>query len=617
MFRFLGKVIVGLLAFVGTVVLVIVGAAWVLAPHFMPARESLPGSFVLTVDLDQPVLEGEGGGWFGSSDGKAVSLRTLLDALERAAADDRVKGLVAHIGTPRMGMAQAQEVREAVHAFRANGKPTYVYAETMPAGGGKGTLAYYMASAFGEIWMQPSGEVGLVGVAMESPFFAQALTDVGLAFEASSRHEYKGVLAGFTENSMPQAQEENLRRLVASWFDQMKAGISAARTIQLDALDSMIDRAPLLVTEAVETGLVDKAGYRDQFRDAVREALGEQDRLTVGSYMARRDDSQPETARRIALIHGTGMVVSGGGDGLSPFGQANVLRAQDLADAIDLAVNDERVAAIVLRLNSPGGDYVASDTARRALERAREAGTPVIVSMGNMAASGGYFIALEGDRILASPGTVTGSIGVAAGKLVARRLWDDLGVTWTRIAEGGNAAMWSMNSPFSVAARRALDNRLDAIYADFTDRVGAARNMEGERLNLAARGRVFTGADALSMGLVDQLGGLREAIQAARQAAALAPDEMVAVVPYPKPEDPLKMLLRLLDDPSALPGMARTLAGVPDADLRALGRLAVVLGPVLEPLMRALPSGDVSSEAVELRYMGPVAPNVRGHDIQP
>jgi protease-4 len=597
MFRFLGKVIVGLLAIVGSLVLIVAAAAWFLAPHVVPTRDPMPDSFVLTVDLDAEVLEGETGGWFpgGPPGGGAMTLRTLLDGLERAAADDRVKGLVARVRAPEMGMAQAQEVREAIHAFRINGKPTYVYADSMPPNGAQGTLAYYLASAFGEIWMQPSGEVGLIGFVMEAPFAADALADIGLAFESSTRHEYKGVLSFLTESDMPSAQRENQRRLIASWFDQTKADISAARGLDLVALDRIIDTAPLSVAAAREAGLVDRAGYRDEFRAALRETLGEQARLTLGDYMRRRDDAQPDDARRIALIHGVGMVVPGAEDDGPGFGSRRTLHAETLADAIEEAVEDERVAAIVLRLNSPGGDYVASDTARRALARAREAGTPVIVSMGNVAASGGYFIALEGDRILASPGTVTGSIGVAAGKLVARRLWDDLGITWTRIAEGENAAMWSMNTPFSVSARRALDRRLDAIYTDFTARVGAARNLEDDALDMTARGRVFTGADALNMGLVDQLGGLREALRAARQAAALPEDEPVVVAPYPTPKNPLDRLLKMLMDPAGLPGLAGTLSGLSASEFQALVRLVRVLGPLAEPLARALPAPDGAS----------------------
>ncbi|MQX36044.1 S49 family peptidase [Roseospira navarrensis] len=610
MFRFLGKVIVGLLAMVGTLVVIIVAAAWIAAPYVLPdrGRDPLPGSIVLTVDLDRALLEGEGPGWAGGADPDAMTLRTLLDGLERAASDDRVRGLVARVRSPEMGLAQAQEVRDAVHAFRANGKPTFVYADSMPSGAGRGTMAYYLASAFEQIWMQPSGELGLIGIAMEVPFAAEGLADLGLAFEASSRHEYKGVLAMASETDMPAPQEENQRRLVASWFDQIRADISAARSVDLDALDDSIDSAPLLVPDAVDAGLVDRAGYRDQFRDAVRDTMGENGRLSVADYMTRRDDPQPTDARRIALIHGVGMVVPGESRGVSPFSGRPMLHAEDMADAIESAVQDERVAAIVLRLNSPGGDYVASDTARRAVALARDSGTPVIVSMGNVVASGGYFIALEGDRILASPGTLTGSIGVAAGKLVARRLWDDLGISWTRLAEGDNAAMWSTTAPFSVSARRALDRRLDAIYADFTDRVGTARDLDGMRLDQAARGRVFTGTDALGAGLVDGLGGLREALAAAREAAALPADEIVVVAPYPAPRDLTDLLMDLLRNPDALPGLMQGLAGLPDSDLRALARVAAVVAPLLEPLAGRMSPTDPPA----LLFDGPTAPTGPG-----
>lgn len=609
MFRVLGKLILWMLAIVGLVVLVVVGAAALVVPRVWPHQKPLPEAVLLTVDLDQTVLEGTAESWLPGGGGDGIALRTLLEGLERAAADDRVKGLVARVRSPDMGMAQAQEVRDAVHAFRANGKPTYVYAETMPAGG-RGTLAYYLASAFETIVMQPSGEVGLIGVAMETPFLAAALEDWGLSFEVSARQEYKGALASLSEESMPPPQEENMRRLVASWFDQMQAGISAARGVSLAELGQITDRAPLLAGEAQAAGLIDTLAYADAFEETLETAFGDAKKLSVARYVDRRDDAEPEDARRIAVIHGVGPVLPGGGKETADFGMADTLRAGDLADAIDAAVEDERVAAIVLRLNSPGGDYVAADTARRAVERARERGTPMIVSMGDVVASGGYFIALEADRILASPGTITGSIGVAAGKLVARDLWDDLGVSWTRLAEGRNAAMWSVNDPFSLAARRALDRRLDAVYEDFTERVGAARDLSGEALDRAARGRVFTGADAVLVGLVDQTGGLRTALQVARDMAALPADEPVVVAPYPAPRDPLTRLLRLVEE-RGLPGLASGLGGLSSDERRALTRLLAVLGPVLsalDPLMTQADGVPGTDSAARLRYDGPTGP---------
>jgi protease-4 len=263
------------------------------------------------------------------------------------------------------------------------------------------------------------------------------------------------------------------------------------------------------------------------------------------------------------------------------------------------------VAAIVLRLDSPGGDYVAADTARRAVARARESGTPVIVSMGNAVASGGYFIALEGDHIVASPATITGSIGVAAGKPVARGLWDDLGVNWARLSEGRNAAMWSINEPFSLAARRALDRRLDAVYADFTARVGAARDLEGAQLDRAARGRVFTGADAVDLGLVDRIGGLRDALRIARDTAALPADEPVVVAPYPEPLDPLDRLMRLLES-RGVPGLATAVSGMSESDLRALARVLGAVRPLLSMIDQTagLPPTGMSMLYDEPPYSG-------------
>ncbi|MBB4265798.1 S49 family peptidase [Roseospira visakhapatnamensis] len=606
MFRFLGKLIIGLLALVGGLVVVTAIVVALVLPNLMPQRDPLPGAMVLTVDLDQDLSEGEDDPWLGLGDG-ALPLRTVLDGLERAARDDRVLGLVARVRTPTMGLAQAQELRDAVHAFRTQGKPTFVHADTLTAGGGNGTLAYYLASAFEDVWLQPSGEVGLTGLALEVPFIAKALRDWGLRFEGEARHEFKGVLAGLQDDSMRPAQAQNMGRLVASWFDQVVADVSAARDIPVGDLTAVIDRAPLLAPVAQEVGLIDRQGYHDEFKDAVQEALGEHDEVSVTAYMAREDSAEPEDARRLALIHGVGAVTFGDDDDRPSFSRG--LSAEGLESAIHEAVEDERVAAIVLRLDSPGGDYVASDRARRAVAMARERGTPVIVSMGNVVASGGYFIALEADQIVASPATVTGSIGVAAGKLVLEGFWAEQGVSWAALDEGANAAMWSSNRGFSAAARRALDRRLDQIYADFTTRVGQARELTLAGVDEVARGRVFSGADALEVGLVDRLGGLREALRVAREAAALPADEAVVVAPYPEPRPPIERVLDLLEDRGGLPGLA-ALAGAQAEHLRLLA----TLGPVLEPAaalagrlrasgLMAPPSG--AADPVRLHYGGP------------
>lgn len=603
MFRVLGKLIVGLLAIVGAIVLVIVSAAALIIPGMIPETSPVPDRVILTLDLDQPVEEGVGSEWLPGQAGGGTRLYALLDTLDRASRDERVQGLVATVRAPDMGLAQAQEVRDAIQAFRASGKPAFVHAETMPAGGG-GTKALYVASAFDEIWMQPSGEVGLTGVSAEIPFLAEALGEWGLSFDALARQEYKAALSSLSESDIPPPQEANMRRLVTSWFDQIQAGLSAARGVGLEDLRPIIDRAPISVEAAIEAGLIDRAGYGAAFDDAVEAAMGDHPRLSVGAYGDRLEVARSEDARRIALVHGVGPVVPGGGDDALPFGTGASLRADDLAKAVRMAVEDERVAAIVLRLDSPGGDYVASDTARQAVAQARERGTPVIVSMGNVVASGGYFIALEADHVMASPGTVTGSIGVAAGKPVASALWADLGVSWARLAEGRNAAMWSINAPFTPSQREALNRRLDAIYADFTTRVGAARELSETALDRAARGRVFSGADALDVGLVDELGGLRAAFRLAREAAALPADEPVVIAPYPAPKDPLTRLLELLES-QGLPGVAGGLSGLSGADLRALARLARSLEPALGLLNDTAPPADSSAE---LRYRGPTEP---------
>jgi protease-4 len=469
-------------------------------------------------------------------------LRTVIDGLRRAGKDDRVKALIVKIGGG-IGLARAQELRDAITAFRTSGKLTVAWAETFGETG-LGTVPYYLATAFEQIHLQPSGDVGLTGVSLEEPFFKDVLAKVGVTPRFVKRYEYKTAPNSFVESDYTPEHAESSGRLIASIGEQIVAGVAAARGLTEEKVRELIDTGPLLGAEAVEAGLIDKLGYRDEVYAAVRAATpGAQlrylSRYTRTHGLAKR---LPTGGKQdvVALVQGHGPIRLGR-SGRSPLpGQSSAIGSDTMAAAIRSAVKDDRVRAIVFRVNSPGGSYVASDAIWREVVLAREAGKPVIVSMGNVAASGGYFVAMAADAIVAQPGTLTGSIGVFVGKPVISELLDKVGVTMGSVQSGAHARMYSTSRDFTDSELERLNTFLDRIYDDFTAKAASARGVSQERIHELARGRVWTGADAFENGLVDELGGLDHAIALARKKAGLPVDAPVRPYPHTTPLERLR-----------------------------------------------------------------------------
>ncbi|MEW5726433.1 MAG: signal peptide peptidase SppA, partial [Pseudomonadota bacterium] len=573
--RRLGRILVGTLAVVGLLTLTLVGVAiWGLS--HLDRDKPLPKRMVMTLDLEAEFQEGESGDPFRRFQGdKVYVLREVVAAIDRAAKDERVTGLFATIGDPRLGMAGAQEVRDAVLRFRASGKPAVVFAETLGEAGG-GTIAYYLASAFGEVWLQPSGDVGVTGFLAESPFFRGTLDMLGIQPRFSARHEYKSAIEAFTETGFSEKHAESLNALLDSWMDQAVTGVAAARRLPPEKVRPLLGNGPLLAAEALSAGLVDKLGYRDDALAAASGLATKPKEVDAGDYAARLSE---RGGTRVAVITGTGAIHRGESD--APFG-ADGFGSDTIAEAFRDAIDDPEIKAILFRVDSPGGSYVASDTIWHEVRRARAAGKPVVASMGEVAASGGYFVAMAADRVVAQPGTITGSIGVFSGKFVLADFWNKLGVTWDRVERGDNAGMWSFNRDFSPQAWDRLNLMLDRIYDDFVAKAAQGRNLPAERMDAVARGRIWTGADAQKVGLVDVLGGYDVALAEVRKLLKLSPDDTLDLETYPKAKEPWQVLAR------ALGGM-----GAGQAEMRTLARVMKVLEPVAEQVDAAGPGAGM------------------------
>ncbi|MGO9926357.1 MAG: signal peptide peptidase SppA, partial [Mycobacterium sp.] len=513
-------------------------------------HHGVPNGCVLELDLRTvpPETTGFDPLVFITGGSRPMSLRDTVAAIHRAAEDPRVAGLIARVQLAASPPAAVQELREAIAAFSAL-KPSVAWAETYP-----GTLSYYLASAFGEIWMQPSGSVGLIGFANNATFLRDALDKAGIEAQFVARGEYKSAANLFTEGGFTDAHREAVTRMLESLQEQVWEAVAESRKVDSDALDELADRAPLLRDNAVASGLGDRIGFRDEAYARIAELIGVDDvspeegdsdgppRLYLaryaGSGRSRLAPPMPSVPGRrskptFAVVTIDGAIVNGrGGPQFLPLG-TSAAGADTITAALREAAADDSVSAIVLRVDSPGGVVTASETIWREVKRARERGKPVVASMGTVAASGGYYVSMCADAIVANPGTITGSIGVITGKLVVHDLKERLGVGSDTVRTNANADAWSADTPFTPEQKAHREAEADLLYADFVERVAEGRNLTTEAVDVVARGRVWTGADAFERGLVDELGGFRTAVRRAKVLAGLDEDTEVRVVSYP------------------------------------------------------------------------------------
>ncbi len=536
------RFLVGVLATVGGLALVVAVVALMIGLVSWAGKGGVPSKTILEADLEQDFVE------YVPDDpvakamlGKAPVVRDVVEALERAAEDKRVVAFIAKVGGTGPGLAQAQEVRDAVLAFRAKGKRAVAWADTFGEFG-PGNVGYYLASAFDEIHLQPSGDIGLTGLMSEAPFLKGSLDKLGIVPRMDHRKDYKNAMNMFTETKYTDAHREATSKLLGSMFDQMVAGISKGRKIPEQEVRALFDRGPFLGKEAKDAKLVDALSYRDEVYGGETKRAGEGAKLLYLNVYLDRAGRPHEKGTAIALIYGVGGV-GRGASGYSPlFGGAS-MGSDTVTAAFRAAIEDKDVKAILFRVDSPGGSYVASDSIYRETLRAKAAKKPVIVSMGDVAGSGGYFVAMAADKIVAQPGTITASIGVLGGKMVTKGLYDKLGLTWDEVHTSAPGTMWSGLHDYTAQEWSRFQGWLDRVYEDFTGKVAAGRNLPKEKVLEIAQGRIWTGEDAKRLGLVDELGGFAVALKLARQAAGLPADAKVRLKVFPKPKSTLDLFL--------------------------------------------------------------------------
>ncbi len=496
---------------------------------------------VALIDMDQPLQErAPAFSLFGDN---SLTIHSIIDRLHRARDDKNLRAAVIVFGNTGFSLSQAEEIRAALDEVRKAGKRTFVYCDAYD------TAIYTAATGATDICLLSGGEMMMPGVGLETMFYKGLFDKVGVNADYVQIGEYKGAEEPYTRTAPSDELRGELNKLVDSLYGQIIDGISSHRNLSKDAVKQAIDEAILTAKSAKERKLVDHLVDRDGLRDLIQDELGHDIKVLASYGVAERErmdfsnplallqmlSKRPEVSDKpaIALIHANGVIVDGAtGDSL--LGGGGEIGGDDLRKALRAASRDDNIKAIVLRIDSPGGSALASEVMWQAAHHAAE-DKPLIVSIGGMAASGGYYLASAGDHIFADPTAIVGSIGVVGGKFVLKDLFGKLGLTTEEFSRGRNADLFSSNQPFTDRQRRMVTNWMRQTYDQFTERVMTNRAGKIKNIDDVARGRIFIARQAKDLGMVDDLGGIEDAIQyAAGEAELKAGEYEVRTIPAPR-----------------------------------------------------------------------------------
>jgi len=490
-----------------------------------PSRLSLPSNAVLVIDATGQIEEQRSPDLFSAFSGFTTPvLHDYVDAIDAAAKDSHITGLVVRIAPLETGWGKLEEIRSHLLAFRKSGKPSICYLGY----DGIGNPEYYLASACQQIWLVPTAPVSIRGMMAEALFFRGTLDKLKIVPEFYHIAEYKTAGNTFTEKQFTPAHKEEVEGLLHSIYDLYLNDASKARGMDRAQFETLLNRGPFSSSDAVTNKIVDRLGYWDQLQGYFKDRNRTWNPISLNRY---RSSISNDGSARIAVVHATGLIVSG--DSSSTPGGGSVMGGDSVAADIRAARTDYSIKAIVLRVDSGGGSVVGSEVIRREVELANQV-KPVVVSMSDVAASGGYWIAAPARKIVADPGTITGSIGVLIGKFNVSGLYALLGMSTDSVATSDNATMFSAQQNFTPAQRAYIQKSLNDTYADFTKGVAQGRKMTVEAVDKIGKGRVWSGAQAKELGLVDELGGLDRAIEIAKQLSNIPAGESVHIVRYPE-----------------------------------------------------------------------------------
>ncbi len=499
---------------------------------------------------------------------RPASLRTVLESLERSAADPKVTGVVVRVSMlPGTGWGKVQELREAITRFRKSGKPAYAHIEFC------GNKEYYLATACAKIYAVPTALVGLSGLEAEVTFLRKTLDKIGIEAQFEGVGRYKNAPNQFTETGFTEPHREQMEALLDSLHGQFVEAIAKGRGKTEDEIQALIDAGPYDAVQAKEAGLVDDLLYQDQIEERLKNAA----RTTPGHYLRAAKGLTLDGRPHVALVYAVGDIVMGESQSGGGLGGDGLAGSDTLAGALRQARDDDSIKAVVFRVYSPCGFGPAAYVIWLEVLLTRKS-KPVVVSMGDYAASGGYYISMSSDGIVAQPGTITGSIGVFGGKFNLKGFYDKIGLSKEILVRGKYAALYSEYRPWTDEERSKIRSQMVAFYKDFVSRVAEGRKKSYDEIDAIAQGRVWTGIDAKRLGLVDELGGFDVALALAKKKAGIPKDQETAIVILPERKGLFEALMERQDEgaiaqrlPSDVRSMLRWLTllgdGVPMARL--------------------------------------------------
>ncbi len=495
----------------------------------------VPQKAYLKIDLGGTISE-TAQARFPTMSGSSLSIHDLWLHLERAARDERIKGVLLRIQHMDAGFAKVKEIGSLIERFAASKKPVAAF---IVDGGLK---EYYLASFADKVVMFKGGALAISGIGAEALFLKNTLSKLGVQAEIFHIGDYKTASNTFTEERMTPAHRESMQALIDDLYQAVIEGIAGNRKLEAAKVRELLDRSPLPLEEFVRAGLVDSLGYED---DLFKQMPATYPEVKFRTYAKTRSPLPFSGAKKIAVIFASGEINQGHSGGDSLFG-GEVLGADTLAEQLRQARNNSSVKAVVLRVDSPGGSAVASDVILREAELlARK--KPLVISMSDLAASGGYWISLSAHKIFAHPETITASIGVITGKFVLKGLYDKIGVSKEILTTSEFAGMYSDYRPFSAREKEKVLGDMRRIYDDFLGKVARNRKMKVEEVDRIARGRVWSGRAALKLRLVDGLGGLSDALEEARKLARIPAGERFGVRVYPQKKSLFEMIFEMTD----------------------------------------------------------------------
>jgi protease-4 len=565
---------------VGVILVTLIGLAVIVAA-FRQGAPSIKDNTVLAMRVsgslpdyipDDPLRK-----FFG---GPSQSLSSLIFQFKKAKVDSRIKAVLLEIDMSGAGWGKSEEIRDAITDFRSSGKPVYCY---MEYGMNK---EFYIASACDKIYLPPPGELFINGLAADVMFFRGSLDKLGIYPDIYQIGKYKSAGDMFTRKDMSDAHREYINSLLDDLFNRYVDAIAKARNRTSEEVRALIDNAPYSAKQAKDAGLIDGVGYRDELEKEIKSKLGYKEtddlRLVTGSSYRQVDAESLGLNKgdKIAVIYATGDIGSGSSEN-SPGGSQSI-GADTMVKAVNDARDDKTIKAIVIRVDSPGGSGLASDIIWHAVEAAKQK-KPVVISMGDVAASGGYYISAGASKIVAQPSTITGSIGVVAGKPVMRGFYDWLGISNEYVLRGKNSGMFRETEQFTPEERAKFEEWIKTTYYDdFVPKVARGRNKPAEYVDSVGQGRVWTGGQAKERGLVDEFGGLDKAVEIAKQLANIPADKSVRRVIFPYPQTFLQQLLSTgSDDDEATEAKVKeqqraVLSTLPEDAQRALRFMAMM-----------------------------------------